>query len=306
MIDRRNFLIIFFLNLINLLIPRLSFSTNHKRIIKKNIPKTKETISPIGMGTWLTFDVLPLKQNIEHCSNILNSFFHHQGQMIDSSPMYGTAERIVGLSLQNIKNKNNLFSATKVWTPLKTHGEKQIQDSFNLWKINNFSLIQVHNLVNYKDHLQTLKKLKENKKIKYLGVTTSHGSRHEELIHIMKNEEIDFVQFTYNLIDDEAEKYLLPLAYEKKIAVIVNRPFQGGNLFNIVKNKKLPHWANDHQIVSWPDFFLKFIISHPSVTCAIPATSKVEHMKENMQSQYGVLPDLKTRAKMKNFFKSLS
>ena len=182
---------------------------------------------------------------------------------------------------------------------------KQFKDSLDLWNINKFSLVQVHNLVNYDSHFELLKNLKKKGKIKYLGVTTSHGSRHEKLIEIMKNDEIDFVQFTYNILDDEAEKYLLPLAKEKRLAVIINRPFQGGNLFKLSKNKKIPKWINDYGINTWSELYLKFIISHPDVTCVIPATSKTKHMNENMQSQFGRLLNQDERLKIKEYYKNL-
>ena len=213
--------------------------------------------------------------------------------------------KIIGICLKNINQNNKLFSATKVWTPVTKHGEQQIKNSFDLWGQDQFSLIQVHNLVNYKDHLEKLSNLKQQKKIKYIGVTTSHGNKHKLLIDIMNKEDIDFVQFTYNILDDEAEQKLLPLAKEKKIAVIVNRPFQGGSLFDYTKNKQIPKWVKEYGIRSWSEFFLKFTTSHPAVTCSIPATSKLDHMKENMQSLYGDLPDEKARMRMKQFFKSL-
>ena len=305
MFSRRNFLKIASLLSLNLFLTDKLPAINQRKIIKKIIPKSQEVITPVGMGTWLTFDVMPTQENIKTRSKILDSFFKNHGSIIDSSPMYGMAEKILGLSIKEIDNKNRLFSATKVWTPSKLYGNEQIDNSFKLWQLSKFSLIQVHNLVNYSAHIKTLEKYKKEGKIKYLGVTTSHGSRHEELIKIMKNDNIDFVQFTYNILDDKAEKYLLPLANEKKIAVIINRPFQGGNLFNYSKNKKLPKWIQKLDINSWSELYLKFIISHPSVTCAIPATSRIEHMKENMESQYGLLLNNQQRREVKNFFKKL-
>ena len=257
------------------------------------------------MGTWLTFDIGHNTEDVKTRTKIVEQFFQDGGSLIDSSPMYGSAEKIIGICLKNINQNNKLFSATKVWTPVTKHGEQQIKNSFDLWGQDQFSLIQVHNLVNYKDHLEKLSNLKQQKKIKYIGVTTSHGNKHKLLIDIMNKEDIDFVQFTYNILDDEAEQKLLPLAKEKKIAVIVNRPFQGGSLFDYTKNKQIPKWVKEYGIKSWSDFFLKFTTSHPAVTCSIPATSRLDHMKENMQSLYGDLPDEKARMKMKQFFKSL-
>jgi diketogulonate reductase-like aldo/keto reductase len=305
MFYRRDFIKYSLLGISNIFFSNKLFALNQKKIIKKIIPKSNESISPIGMGTWLTFDVMPTKKNVYDRSLILKSFFENHGQMIDSSPMYGMAEKIIGMSLKNLENKNKLFSATKIWTPAEFYGEKQIINSFKLWKISKFSLIQVHNLLNYKSHSETLTKYKKDGKIKYLGITTSHGSRHDELINIMKKDNIDFVQFTYNILDDEAEKYILPLAYEKNIAVIINRPFQGGKLFEYTKNLKIPSWIQNYDLNSWSEIYLKFIISHPFVTCAIPATSQLKHMKENMQSQYGNLLNEDQRAEIKKFFKKL-
>ena len=177
--------------------------------------------------------------------------------------------------------------------------------SFLRLRVNKFDLIQVHNLVNYEEHLENLYELKRNKDIDYIGITTSHGWRHEKTIDIMKRYDLDFVQFTYNIVDDKAEKYLLDLAFEKNISVIANRPFQGGSLFNYTSNKKLPNWAKEEGINNWACFFLKFITSHPSITCAIPATTNVMHMEENMKSMYGFIPDKKFRKKMKSYFKEL-
>ncbi len=305
MFYRRDFIKYSLLSISNIIFSNKLFALNQKKIIKKIIPKSKESISPIGMGTWLTFDVMPTKKNVYDRSLILNSFFENHGQIIDSSPMYGMAEKIVGMSLKNLENKNKLFSATKVWTPAQFYGEKQIKNSFELWKLSKFSLIQVHNLLSYESHFNTLTKYKKEGKIKYLGITTSHGSRHNELINIMKKDDIDFVQFTYNILDDEAEEYLLPLANEKNIAVIINRPFQGGHLFNYTKNLKIPNWIKNYNLNSWSEIFLKFIISHPFVTCVIPATSQLSHMKENMQSQYGSLLNDYQRAEIKKFFQKL-
>lgn len=306
MISRRNFSKLIFFNFLSFFFSKFSFAKN-KIINKKIIPKSGEKITPIGMGSWLTFDVMPTKTNIKNCVEILKIFFKNEGQIIDSSPMYGQAEKIIGLSLKNIaeSDKKNLFSATKIWTPMNNMGIKQFKTSKDLWNINKFSLVQVHNLVNYDSHFELLKNLKKEGKIKYLGVTTSHGSRHEKLINIMKNDEIDFVQFTYNILDDEAEKYLLPLAKEKRLAVIINRPFQGGNLFKLSKNKKIPKWISDYGINTWSELYLKFIISHPDVTCVIPATSKTKHMNENMQSQFGRLLNQDERLKIKKYYKNL-
>ena len=273
--------------------------------IKKTIYSTNNTIPPIGMGSWLTFDVGHNIKKIIERIKVLEVFFSHGGTLIDSSPMYGTSERVIGNCLSNIKNKYKLFSATKVWTPNTWHGVKQLENSEKLWKVKNIELIQVHNLVNYHSHLEKLFQFKNDGRIKYVGVTTSHGWRHEKTINIIEKYDIDFVQFTYNLVDREAERYLLPLAIEKQISVIANRPFQGGNLFNLVKNKSLPSWTSQFSIKTWAEFFLKYVISHDAVTCAIPATSRTDHMQQNMKAMYGHYPDRELRKMMENYIEDI-
>ena len=310
MLNKRTFLkavMLSFLNSNFYNIAKANTTSTKKKpeIIKKTIHTSKKKISSIGMGTWLTFDVGHNTKNILARLQVLKTFFYYGGELIDSSPMYGTSERVLGKCLEKISNDYNMFSATKVWTPNTWHGIKQMKNSKKLWNINNFDLMQVHNLVNYEGHLENLFQLKEEGKINYVGVTTSHGWRHEKTIEIMKKYDLDFVQFTYNIVDREAESYLLKLAYEKKISVIANRPFQGGNLFNLIKNKELPIWVKEYDIFNWASFFLKYIISNIAVTCAIPATTKTVHMHENMQAMYGRLPDEKTRENMSQYIKNI-
>ena len=216
-----------------------------------------------------------------------------------------TAQTVLGKCFQQLKPPKSLFSATKVWTPGEWLGIQQMQASQELWGLENMDLMQVHNLVDWKTHLKTLTKWKESERIRYLGVTTSHGRRHEEIVKIMQKEALDFVQFTYNITHTEAEKELLPLAAEKGIAVIINRPFDGGNLFNKAKDKPLPEWATEIDCNNWAQYFLKFILSHPAVTVAIPATSQTTHMDENMGALTGILPDVAMRNRMQTHFQNL-
>ncbi len=279
--------------------PLITFSSFSKeQVFRKKIPSSNEPISSIGMGTWLTFDIGYNTKDLTQRRLILEAFFKHGGQIIDSSPMYGSSEKTLGKALNMLENKDHLFSATKIWTPSKWHGIKQIDNSKRLWGVKKFDLLQVHNLVNYEEHLETLFEMKKNGLLRYVGVTTSHGSRHHLLSKIMKKYDLDFIQLTYNIIDLEAEKYLLPLANEKKIAVIANRPFQGGKLLKYVKNKNLTNTAIGLGIKSWPEYFLKFIISSPQITCTIPATSSKDHMIENMTGLYGNIPDKSDRYKL--------
>ncbi len=273
--------------------------------LTRAIPKTGEKVPVIGMGSWLTFSVGDNKSAREVRIQVLRAFFEAGGGMIDSSPMYGTSEEVIGYCLKRIPNKDGLFAATKVWTPLQWYGVQQMQRSEHLWGQEPFSLMQVHNLWSWEAHLETLLKWKADGRVRYIGVTTSHGRRHQELAKIMASAPIDFVQFTYNVHDREAERRLLPLAAERQLAVIINRPFRGGGLFDLFRRDPLPPWAAEIDCANWAQFFLKFIVSHPAVTCAIPATSRVEHMHENMGAAQGRLPDPKTRRRMIRYLENL-
>lgn len=202
---------------------------------------------------------------------------------------------IVYNSLGFSKNFSTAFSTTKVWTSFASEGIEQINDSHQLWRLDKFDLFQVHNLLGWEEHLPYLQQMKTNGKPKYVGISTSHGRRHHDLENIIKSKKIDFIQLTYNIVDREVESRLLPLAAEMGVAVIANRPFRGGALFNAVKNVSLPAFAKDINCDDWAQFFLKFIVSHPVITCAIPATSRVEHMQQNMAARFGPLPDNKMR-----------
>lgn len=278
--------------------------TNQQSLITRTIPNSGEVIPAIGMGSWLTFAVGDDEQQKQQRVAVLKTFFANGGVLIDSSPMYGTSEEVIGYCLKQLSHPKDLFAATKVWTKGWQAGIRQMKRSQYLWGVERFDLMQIHNLLDYETHLATLKQWKADGKIRYIGVTTSHGRRHQELIKIMQTEPaIDFVQFTYNIEDREAEQYLLPIAKERKLAVIINRPFQGGGLFDRVEGKPLPDWAKEIDVHNWAQFFLKYIISHPAVTVAIPATSRVDHMLENMRGMNGVLPDTNIRNKMIQYFR---
>lgn len=267
----------------------------------KAIPATGERIPVVGMGSYITFNVGPDTQLRDDRTKVLETFFARGGGMIDSSPMYGSSEEVIGYGLKRVSDSASLFSATKVWTRLNSQGPVQIADSLRLWGIPRFDLFQVHNLLNWKDHLKTLREHRERGVVRYIGVTTSHGRRHEELEAVMRSEPIDFVQLTYNILDRDVEARLLPLARERGIAVIANRPFQGGRLFDRFAHRPLPAWAAEIDVGNWAQFFLKFIVSHEAVTCAIPATSQVGHMEENMGALRGRLPDEKERRRMVDY-----
>ena len=266
-----------------------------------SIPKSGERIPAIGMGTWITFNVGDDRALRDNCADVLKQFFTLGGGMVDSSPMYGSAEEVIGYALNKLQKTEGLFSATKVWTPSTWHGESQMASSEKLWGLKTFDLYQVHNLVNWEGHLETLRQ----GRIRYIGITTSHGMRHDEMAKVMREPDVDFIQLTYNAADREAEQHLLPIAADHGVAVIANRPFQRGALIDHMQRHPLPRWAADFGAENWSQVLLKFIISHPAITCAIPATSKVAHMTENMGALSGPLPDAKQRARIADHVASL-
>lgn len=273
--------------------------------LMRPIPKSGELIPTVGMGTWITFNVGQNTALRDQRTEVLRKFFEMGGGIVDSSPMYGSAEDVMGYCLQRLEPTKKLFSATKVWTPSNAEGVEQVSDSMRLWGLNKFDLFQVHNLVNWENHLAMLRERKQQGDIRYIGITTSHGGRHDEMLKIMNTHDIDFVQFTYNIADREAERRLLPMAADKGIATIINRPYQRGGLISATAGAPLPAWVSEIGITSWAQYLLSFVISHPAVTCAIPATSKIAHMAENMGRMTAPLPDQKMRQRMVKDFERL-
>ncbi len=274
-------------------------------LLQGEIPSTGERIPAIGMGTWITFNVGSDETLIEARTRVLGTFLEQGGSVIDCSPMYGTAADVLGKALAALNAHRQVFAATKIWTSDGTATIDQANESRRRWGVEGFDLLQVHNLRAWKDHLPTLFEMKERGELRYVGITTSHGRRHDELARIMETEPLDFVQLTYNLLDREVEQRLLPIARERGIAVIANRPFKGGQLFQRFQSEPLPSWAEEIGARNWAEYFLKFIISHPAVTCAIPATSSVEHMRENMGAMRGKLPDSRQRQRMVDYVRQL-
>jgi len=275
------------------------------RIVRK-IPKTGEPIGVIGMGSWITFNVGADAALRDARADVLRAFFAAGGGMVDSSPMYGSSEDVIGYCLNRLKPEGGLFSATKVWTSGKAEGREQFADSLRLWHLDKLDLYQVHNLVAWSDHLETLVELKRQGRIRYIGITTSHGRSHHELEHVIATRpEFDFVQLTYNPADREAEARLLPAAADRGLGVIVNRPFRRGSLTDRMAGKPLPGWAAEIGCTGWPQVLLKYAVSHPAVTCAIPATSQVPHMVENMAAGTGALPDADLRRRIQNHIATL-
>ncbi len=273
--------------------------------IKKAIPKTGERLPVIGMGTSRTFDVGNDQALRALLAKVLQTFFDHGGAVIDSSPMYGSAEQVTGDLLKTINNKQALFAATKVWTWGKQEGIAQMQQSSQRMGVKVIDLMQIHNLRDWEVHLETLKAWKAEGKVRYIGITTSHGRFHGKLEVILENEPFDFVQFSYNILNRTVEQRLFPITRERGIATLINRPFARGELFSLVKGRALPDWSSEVDIRSWGQFFLKFVVSHPDVTCTIPATSNPHHMLDNMTAGFGHLPDASMRARMLAYINSL-
>ena len=269
------------------------------------IPKSKEALPLVGLGTWITFNVGDDPVLMDECAAVIAAFFEGGGRMIDSSPMYGSSQPTIGYGLRKLGHPKRLFSAEKVWISDPGDGAAQIEASKEYWGVEKFDLMQVHNLVSWEEHLPALFDMKAAGRLRYVGITTSEGRRHREIEQVMATRPIDFVQVTYNILDREAEERILPLAQEKGIAVIVNRPFRQGDLIRQVEDEPLPSWIAETGARSWAQFLLKFIISHPAVTCAIPATTRVDHVRENLEAARGILPDEKLRRRMAAYVEAL-
>jgi len=272
-----------------LLPPILKFKPS-KTMNQRIIPSSNEKISVIGLGTWQTFDVGNSEEERQPLKDVLKILVEHGGSVIDSSPMYGRSEKVVGELTTELKLKSKIFEATKVWTSGEQEGIRQMNSSMNLMQVQAMDLMQIHNLVDWQVHIKTLKKWKEEGKIRYIGITHYHAGGYAEMERIMQNESLDFIQINYNILVRDAAERILPLAQDKGIAVLINRPYEGGSLFRMSKNKTLPAWADEFDAKTWGQFFLKFILAHPAVTCVIPGTSKAKHMNDNVQAGFGKLP----------------
>jgi diketogulonate reductase-like aldo/keto reductase len=272
-------------------------------LIRRPIPRTGEFLPVIGLGTWQTFDVAESERAL--LGRVLSEFVRLGGKVVDSSPMYGRSESVVGDLAAKLGLHKQLFLATKVWTSGRDDGIHQMEESYQRLRTERMDLMQIHNLVDWRTHLVTLRRWKERGKTRYLGVTHYTESAYDELARVLEAEELDFVQLNYSIAERTAERRLLPLAAKRRVAVLINRPFAEGALFRKVRGKPLPPWAAEIGSASWAQFFLKFVVSHPAVTCAIPATSKVEHLVDNMQAGVGTFPDAATRERMVRYLDEL-
>ncbi len=264
----------------------------------RKIPSSGTALPVVGCGTWRAFDVGDGAGERTPLAEVLRVLFEAGGSVIDSSPMYGRAEGVVGDLLAAAHNRGNAFLATKVWTSGRAAGITQMQRSLQLLRTDHIELMQVHNLVDWRTHLATLRGWKREKRISYLGVTHYTPSAYDELEAVLRAEPLDFVQLDYAIDDRTAERRLLPLAADRGIAVLVNRPFGGGGLLQKLRNQPLPDWAGEIGCRSWAQILLKYVLGHPAVTCVIPGTSRPEHMRENADAGVGPLPDAAFRAKM--------
>lgn len=267
-------------------------------LLTRAIPSSGEALPLVGLGSWITFNVGDDAVARRACGDVIAAFFQVGGRLIDSSPMYGSSQGVIGDGLARLSHPRTLFSAEKVWVSSGARGREQMETSRTLWRVPRFDLMQVHNLLGWQEHLPTLLQMKAAGQLRYVGITTSEGRRHREFEAVMRSQPLDFIQLSYNLLDREVEQRLLPLAQEKRIAVIVNRPFREGALLRALHRHPLPPWAAEIGCDSWAQVALKFVVSHPAVTCTIPATSQVAHLRQNMGAARGVLPDAALRRRM--------
>ena len=299
MFSRRDFIALSSLSFL----PTLSnASILNESMLKRVIPSSGEELPVIGLGTSRVFDIEPSKNELNVREKILDIFYENGGRLIDTSPMYGMSEEIIGITAKKYIEKNRFFLATKVWTEGRENGMRQIEESFQKMRTDKISLIQVHNLLDWKAQIKTLRSLKDEGRIDYIGITHYKSNAFDEMIKIMKAEKVDFAQFNYSMGEREAEQKILPFCKDNGIATLINRPFMRGRLFREAQEKKLPSWVTDYDIDSWGQFFLKYIISHDAVTNIIPATSKPKNMLDNARAGMGRMLDEKAKKRMFEVF----
>ncbi|WP_051496709.1 aldo/keto reductase [Halomonas sp. BC04] len=286
-------------------LPPLTARAESGEILTREVPVTGESLPLVGLGSWITFNVGNDPALLEACTAVMAAFFADGGRMIDSSPMYGSSQATIGHALAELDAVDRVYAADKIWTSSPSEGPSQVEASRHDWGVPRFDLLQVHNLVAWERNLETLQAMKAEGEIRHVGITTSHGRRHDAIERILREAEIDFLQLTYNIVDREAEERLLPLARERGIGVIANRPFQQKRLIRRLEGKPLPEWAAEIDAGTWAQFILKFIISHPAVSCAIPATTRVEHVRENLATAREPLPDAELRQRMADYVQAL-
>ena len=280
-------------------------SLKEKSMRKRNIPSSGEALAIVGLGTWQSFDVGRNAAAREPLKKVLLAMREKGGSIIDSSPMYGSSEAVVGDLTSKLKIQKDFFYATKVWTNGEQAGIRQMNASFSKMNRSKMDLMQIHNLVDWKTHIKTLRDWKASGRIRYWGFTHYTNSSHQELARLIKSQSPDFVQFNYSINQRNAEKSLLSIAADQGTAVIINRPYDGGSLFRLTRGKALPDWCKEADIQSWGQYFLKYILGNKAVNCVIPGTSKPHHLLDNMGAGYGSLPDEQTRKRMINHLENL-
>jgi aryl-alcohol dehydrogenase-like predicted oxidoreductase len=273
-------------------------------LLERRIPKTGEALPAVGLGTWQVFDVAGDPRELAQAKETLRVFVEGGGRVVDSSPMYGSAEQVTGQLVAELGARPKLFVATKVWTSGRQAGIRQMEESMRRLRVERLDLMQVHNLVDARTHLATLREWKAAGRIRYLGITHHHAGAHADLEQLVKNGDIDFVQVNYSLAEPEAERRLLGAAAAAATAVIVNRPFAEGAMFRRVRDRALPDWAREAGCASWAQLFLKWILGHPAVTCVIPGTRNPRHVADNLGALAGPLPDAALRRRMAEHFNS--
>jgi len=284
--------------------PRIAFTADRENMRTKRIPRSGESLPVVGLGTYNVFDVASSPAEIDVRRKIVDLLTESGGSLLDTSPMYNRSEKVIGDIVNSGADRKQLFLATKVWTDGKDAGITQMQRSAELMQTNVIDLMQVHNLRDTALHMETIREWQESGQIRYSGLTHYTAGAHAALAREMERFKPDFIQINYSMGERQAEEHLLPLAKDLGVAVLINRPFQTGTLFRAVSGMEIPDWAKEFA-ASWGQFFLKFIISHPAVTCVIPATSKTKHMIDNLGAGTGILPDKAMRKRMSDFFASI-
>ena len=302
MATRRTFLTLSALALGGMLMPNRSSAT---AMLERRIPKSGDMLPAVGLGTWQAFDVGGDARGMAEAKDALKTLVDLGGRVVDSSPMYGSAESVTGQAAAELGVTSKLFLATKVWTSGKAAGIRQMEESMKRLRVQRLDLLQVHNLVDVQTQLATLREWKASGRIRYLGVTHYHAGAHADLEKMVARGDIDFLQVNYSLAEPEADRRLLRVAAESGTAVLVNRPFAEGAMFGRVKGRPLPDWAKDVGATSWAQFFLKWILAVPAVTCVIPGTRNAKHVADNLGAAIGPLPDEATRRRMLEYFNTL-
>jgi diketogulonate reductase-like aldo/keto reductase len=282
-----------------------AFAAPTSRMRTRAIPSSGKQIPVVGLGTWQQFDVSSDPAYLNPLKKVLRTLFKFGGSVIDTSPMYGRAEQVLGKLLTSLGKRKEAFITTKVWTSGRENGIQQMKNSMNKLNVRTLDLIQVHNLVDWKTHLDTLNRWKKSGKIRYTGVTHYTQSAFNELETVLKSRDIDFIQLPYSISFRAAENRLLPLAQDQDTAVIINRPFEAGSLFRKVRGESLPEWSSSIGCKTWAQYFLKYILGHSAVTCVIPGTSNPQHMLDNVRAGTGAMPSDQKRKRMLEYWKSI-